>query len=170
MKYIRKTSAEVASKMIKELKIGFRNPTILEPSAGEGDICDQISYAYPESQLDCIELNKEKRERLIEKGYNVVGEDFFLFEIEKKYDIIIASPPFQGNVDLKHIEKMYTHLSDRGQIVSLISPHFLVNNEKHQVEFREWLSDKNYHLTLLPDNSFMEKKKTVPTCIIKIYK
>lgn len=55
-------------------------------------------------------------------------------------------------------------------MVSLTSPYWITNNESHQIEFREWLEDKNYQLEILPDNSFVEKDKTVPTAIITIKK
>jgi hypothetical protein len=65
---------------------------------------------------------------------------------------------------------MYELLERKGIMVTLTSPNWVLNNEPHQVQFREWLIDKNYSMTMLPDNSFMEKGKTVPTMILKIFK
>ncbi len=55
-------------------------------------------------------------------------------------------------------------------MVTLTSPYWLTNNEPIQVEFRKWLEGKDYYMQMLPDNSFIEKGKSVPTAILKIYK
>jgi hypothetical protein len=107
---------------------------------------------------------------LIEKGHNVVGRDFFHFKTDKKYWYIIAAPNFKDNIDVEHIMKMYTHLDESLKIVSLTSPYWMTGNSERQVKFRNWLQDKNYKIEMLPDNSFMEDGKTVPTCIIVIRK
>ncbi|MEO6305085.1 MAG: hypothetical protein ABIP51_18145 [Bacteroidia bacterium] len=115
-------------------------------------------------------MNKEKFLQLKEKGYNAFNADFLLWETDKKYDRIIACPPFKNNIDLMHIKKMYGLLKHKGIMVTLTSPNWILNNEEHQVEFRQWLKNKNYSMEMLPDNSYMEKGKTVPTIIFKIYK
>lgn len=119
-------------------------------------------------RLDCVELNKKNQDVLREKGHNIVGHDFFHFNTTQKYDYIIAAPNFRENVDVKHIMKMYQHLNDKGQIISLTSPYWMTGNEPHQIEFRSWLSNKNYYIEMLPDNTFKEDGNTVPTAIIVI--
>lgn len=121
-------------------------------------------------QIDCIELNKEKFTDLKDKGYNAFNADFLNWQSEKLYDRVIACPPFKDNIDLLHIQKMYKHLNSTGVLISLTSPLWILNNEKHQIDFRNWLSDKKYTLSMLPDNSFIEKGRTVPTMILKITK
>lgn len=86
------------------------------------------------------------------------------------YDAIVAAPPFINNSDVVHIQKMYRHLGLRGIIITLTTPFWTVNNEPHQVKFRDWLKDKNYKMTMLPDDTFMEKGKTVPTALLIIKK
>lgn len=102
------------------------------------------------------------------KGYNAFRGDFLNYKTDKKYDRIIAAPPFKGNADLLHIQHMYDMLAPDGVIVSLTSPFWLTNNEPHQVDFRSFLEDKTHSMTVLPDNSFMERGKTVPTGILRI--
>lgn len=171
MKTIRETSRVVANKLIELAKLtSFLK--VLEPSAGEGAIVDAIMEKYPNiyPAIDCVEVNEAKCNILIEKGYNAYHEDFLNFKPFILYDRIIACPPFKNNVDLLHIMKMYDHLHWGGFLVSLTSPLWIVNNEHHQVFFRNWLADKKYAMQMLPDNSFMEKGKSVPTMIIKISK
>ena len=146
--------------------------SILEPSAGEGRIIDRLyqTHSFSNLSIDCIELNREKVAVLQSKKYNAVQADFLTHPIEKEYERIIACPPFKKNIDLLHIRKMYHCLKRKGIMVSLTSPYWLTNNEAHQVEFREWLKDKEYYLQMLPDNSFMERGATVPTGVLKILK
>ena len=65
---------------------------------------------------------------------------------------------------------MYGLLKIGGILVSLTSPLWITNNEEHQVKFREWLADKDYSMKMLPENSYIEDYKSVPTMMIKIYK
>ena len=149
---------------------------ILEPSAGSGAIVDYISsnYNIQPRDIDCVELNKEKYEILRSKHYNSFHWEFLSFATDKnyheKYDRIIACPPFKKNIDIAHIESMYGLLKTGGILVSLTSPLWITNNEEHQVKFREWLADKDYSMKMLPENSYIEDYKSVPTMIIKIYK
>jgi hypothetical protein len=86
------------------------------------------------------------------------------------FDVAIACPPFKNNLDLAHIQLMYDSLKHKGMMASLTSPYWMTNNEPHQIEFRKWLESKDYQLEMLPDNTFIERDKTVPTAIITIYK
>jgi len=153
------------------------NMTLLEPSAGMGKIIDTIDrcYSFTGMQYHMVELNKEKCRYLslgamTNPSRTIYHADFLEFKTDIKFDRIIACPPFKGNTDVLHIEKMYSHLKKKGLLVTLTSPYWLTNNEPIQVKFREWLSDKEYSLHMLPDNTFMEKDRTVPTAMLRIYK
>lgn len=170
MKTVRETSMQIANKLINSANL-TDNISILEPSAGSGNIVDAIhNHSFSNLEIDCVELNKEKYEVLKSKGYNAYHSDFLQWETERKYDRIIACPPFKNNSDLLHIQKMYEHLADNGIMVTLSSPRWVLDNEQHQVDFRKWLEGKNYSMEMLPDNSFIEKGRTVPTLILKIMK
>lgn len=171
MKTIRVTNWQIAQNLIEKASI-TDNQTILEPSAGSGTIIDCLhsNYTFANLQIDCVELNKELFTELQLKGYNAFNADFLQWNAVKQYDRVIACPPFKGNVDVVHIQKMYDLLKNKGIMVSLTSPQWVLNNEPHQIRFREWLKDKQYSMSMLEDNSFMEKGKTVPTMILKIFK
>ncbi len=180
MKTNRKTPQWVVDKMWDklvsdiDLSIYDNRPKLLEPSAGEGHLLEPDDYDFQYAfDSTAIELNNEKCEALKEKQYphlNVIHGDFLNLIIEDKFDVVIAAPPFNNNVDLEHIKKMYSLLSNNGIIVSLTTPYWMTNNEPHQVEFRNWLKDKTHSIEMLPDMTFVEKGKTVPTAIITIYK
>jgi SAM-dependent methyltransferase len=187
MKQIRETSDFVCKKIIDKVRL-FDYMRILEPSCGDGKILQYLYENYPthDNQNFCIELNKERIENA-QQNLSSIKSNFFSFqqadflvwghkylqnEEGVKFNLILACPPFKNNVDLEHIKLMYELLSGNGvgQLVTLTSPYWITNNESHQVEFRKWLEDKNYSLEILPDNSFMEKDKSVPTAILTIKK
>lgn len=166
----RKTTKFVIEQILKhcDLKNGYK---ILEPSAGSGDLVDGILKHNPNVTVDCIELNKELREELIEIGYTVVGEDFFNFTPTwLVYDYVIACPTYKDNIDVEHIMHMYECVKPGGSVVSLTSPHWTIKNSERQKTFRKWLEDKDYYMVMLHDYSFIENFETQPSALIKITK
>lgn len=178
MKTQRETPEWLANKMTKlimnnpHINAGFRELFLLEPSAGTGALVDAVLTLdlIQQRNITCVELNEEKCEVLKSKNYNTIRADFLAHQFESKFDAIIAAPPFKNNIDVAHIAKMYALLNEHGTLVSLTSPYWLVNNEIHQVEFRNFLKDKKHTLEMLPDMTFVEKGKTVPTAILTIRK
>ena len=176
---MRDTTEFVAEKIVTSNNTEYdpsRDYLILEPSAGVGFLVNYIKHFFEKRIcsnkfiIDCIELNKEKFDTLIKNFPTAIHGDFLKLDIQKQYDLIIAAPPFKGNIDLEHIMKMYNSLKNGGELISLTSPYWFTNNETLQVKFREWLADKSYKISMLPDMSFSERGKTVPTAIISIYK
>ena len=175
-KTIRDTSTDVAKEIIHRSDMRD-NMSVLEPSCGSGKLFDVLvdEYRYYGLQLQGVELNKDKCEEAKSKGYSVVHGDFLSLDHRSpfyslKFDRIIAAPPFINGMDLTHIRLMYDYLKPFGIMSTLTKPIWMIHNEPYQVEFRKWLQDKKYSITMLPDGSFMEKGKTVPTAILKITK
>lgn len=96
------TPRELAMKMLEDVQwnqIG----SILEPSAGKGDLieviedmaranskklyCDDI-----ELDIDCIEFDKNLQYLLKGKGYKVVFDNFLVYNTHKRYDLIVMNP------------------------------------------------------------------------------
>jgi phospholipid N-methyltransferase len=176
VKTIRHTRENVIKQMLNGVSPHPNNAHILEPSAGEGAIVEYLMKHYHPKSIDCVELNKEKREILKSKGFNVVGEDFLKFDTEKRYDYIIATPTFKNNVDIEHIMHMFKFLrtpkpfEKGGEIIALTYPEWIMKNAEHQIKFRKWLEDKYYSMRMLTDMSFVENYKTQPSMIISIKK
>lgn len=172
MKNIRVTSKEVASLLYSKI-VEFITPDsrILEPSAGSGDLIDYIkNKLFFNTPIDVVELNNEKASILKSKGYNLIGRDYMNTVVEDKYDIIVACPPFKSDMNLDHIQKMYSDLNRNGIIATLCNTKWITDNTEKSVKFREFLLNVNYTMTMIPDNSFMEKGKSVPSLILKIKK
>ena len=109
------TPDRVIGKMVKG--VDFRAiKTVLEPSAGRGNICDYVfnklhNYQYSnynkvdfKTHIDTIEIEPELQHILKGKGYKVISSDFLKYEGYKVYDLVIANVPFsQGD---KHVLKI----------------------------------------------------------------
>lgn len=105
--------------------------TVLEPSAGKGDICDAIKGFKKRDydcrlDVDCIELDENLRFMLKGKNYRVVHDDFMSYQTSKKYDLIIMNPPFShGDEHLMRAIEMQEQAG--GQIVCLLNAETLLN-------------------------------------------
>ena len=123
------TPNHVISKMLQGIE--WRNiSSILEPSAGKGDLCNGISQkiklnTYGDDKLenakrkiDTIEINPMLQHILKGEGYRVVHDDFLTFSTFKKYDLIVANFPFSDGE--KHLNKALELQKDGGSIVCLI--------------------------------------------------
>lgn len=110
-----------------------REISILEPSAGRGDIIDWFKskskyYGWQEAHkhlncenadIDCIEIEPDLRALLKEKrDVNVVHDNFLTFTTAKRYDLIFMNPPFsQGD---RHLLKAISMQERYGGMVICI--------------------------------------------------
>lgn len=135
------TPTNLAGKMI-----GFVNwkevNTILEPSAGKGDLIEAInSYAHrivkswgsgnyfsmdQKFDIDCIEKDENLRYILEGKEMRVVADDFLLYTSRKHYDLIIMNPPF-SNGDEHLLRAIEMQEQAGGQVVCLLNAETLLN-------------------------------------------
>jgi hypothetical protein len=143
------TPKRLIIKMIEEanLREGDR---IYEPSAGKGDIADQLK----ERGFDVTvgEINHTLREVLDSKGYKDIRYDFL--EETEPFDKIIMNPPFEKGQDMEHIYHGYDLLTPGGTLVSIVSEGPFFRNDKKATEFREWLESVGAVHEKLPDGSF----------------
>lgn len=148
------TPLKLAEKMIS--KINFKNVnTILEPSAGKGDLLEALieikpAFGNPEQKsIECIEIDPDLNATLIGKGYTVIDNDFLIYSGTKQYDLILANFPF-SNGD-KHLLKALDILFS-GQICCLINAETLKNpytNTRKVLKKR--LEDMNAEIEYIED-------------------
>lgn len=146
------TRKPVVDRMILEAEIED-GMTVLEPSAGIGNIADGIKEEGVDP--DVIEISGSLRPILEAKGFNVVGSDFM--EFDGKYDRIIMNPPFEKGQDVDHVRHAYELLNPGGRIVSIMGEHPFFASDSKSEEFREWLDDVGTS-EKLPEGSFKGKE------------
>lgn len=112
--------------------------TVLEPSAGKGDIGEVLRTMYPGNPLTCVELSYNLAEVLRIKNFPWVLQEDFL-EHSGKYDRIVMNPPFENGQDIDHVMHAYKCLKPGGRVVALMSEGPFFREQKKDVEFRAWL-------------------------------
>lgn len=131
------TPKKLIDKMLEG--VDFRTvSSILEPSAGKGDIVEEIREKIKVTRyynrysnkdviydIDCIEIDENLRYILQGKGFRVVYDDFLAYDNFKKYDLIVANFPFsEGD---KHLDYALELIKEGGQLICLINAETIKN-------------------------------------------
>lgn len=145
-----------------EIDVGM---SILEPSAGQGHILDEIKT---ECELTVIETLPMNVEVLQKKGYQVINQDFLTYS-GRKFDRIVMNPPFAKLADVKHILHAWELLKDGGILVSIGSSGIIFRQEKLYKELRDIIEEFG-KLKQLPEESFKVSGTSVNTVILKLEK
>lgn len=158
-------------KEIVSLMIGFaeikNSDTILEPSAGDGAIANELISITP--NIHIVELNPKMFDLL--KDFPVrLNEDFLTAKLEPVYDKVVMNPPFSKQQDVDHILKAFSLLKPGGILVSVVSESPFFRQNKKSIEFREWLDINNAEIFELESGAFKSSGTMVKSRIIKTVK
>lgn len=163
------TPEPIAKKIIELAEIEPHH-SVLEPSAGKGDIIKHIPKCRT---LDCFEILPENIEALKKMGLDPFEQDFLSFIPDQDFDRIVANPPFsyEGHpqADIDHVIHMWECLAPGGRIVSVMGAGVVFRENRKTVQFREFL-DEHGSLERLPEGSFKESGTGVNTVLVVIDK
>lgn len=156
------------------IKIDFKRvKSILEPSAGKGDILQGIKpyckiYSDCAAIIDCVEIDPNLRAILKDKGYNVVGNDFLTFQTYTQYDLVVMNPPFK-NGD-KHLLKALEICKNGGQVCCILNAETLKNPcTVYRQDLVRKLEEYNAKIEYITDGfAAAERKTKVETAIIYV--
>lgn len=163
------TPAPLAKRLV-EMADPASYDSILEPSAGQGAIVNAIINHCSPDRVYCYELMPLNQQFLVKiPQVEIIGKDF-LEHCGKRFDRIIANPPFAKNQDIDHIRHMYKHLNDGGRLVSVASRHWQLSSNKKESDFRDWLSNIGATVIELEGGEFKESGTNIVACIIQIDK
>ena len=171
------TPPELVARMIELAELDFKH-MILEPSAGQGHIADEICSTtglHPHEIMIC-EVLPENISILRKKEYVVEELEFFALADELKsnkmdFDRILMNPPFEKQADIGHVTTAFNLLADGGVLIAIISSGVLFRENKKTTEFRESILDK--YAVLIENNldgSFKSSGTGVNTVMIKLVK
>ncbi len=135
--------------------------TVLEPSAGWGNIADAVRRLHPHNELHVCEINHSLQAVLKLKGYELFADDV-LAHIPERYahwDRIVANPPFENGQDIDHILHYFHLLRVGGRIVSIMSPSPFFASTKKAQAFRAWLDGVGGTVQELPEGSFAKGER-----------
>jgi hypothetical protein len=159
-------------------KIDFKYiRSVLEPSAGKGDIAEAIKKQFEYTRnyrhsnnfdIDTIEIDTNLTHILKGKNFRVVHDDFLNYNSFKKYEAIIMNPPFSTGE--KHLIKAIEMQQKGGKIVCLLNSETLKNPfSNSRKELIQLLEKYNAEVEYI-DNAFVdaERKTNVQTALIYI--
>lgn len=169
------TPERLINKMLFSLDFSIIQ-SILEPSAGKGDIVDGLKkkekarlYNNVAFDIDCIESNDNLQHILKGKSYRLVHNDFLTYDTMKEYDLIIMNPPFSNGC--KHLLKAL-EMQERngGAIVCLLNAETLKNQcSNDRITLARLLAEYNASIEYLQDSFIDAERKTdVEIALIKV--
>lgn len=164
-------SSDKLSDYLVELADIQEGNTIAEPEAGQGAIVKAILRQYPTAKIEGYELMEVNQLFLKDiPNFSLLGSDFLQAPDTKKWDRIIANPPFNKNQDIDHIYKMWNCCEPNGIIVSMASKHWQHSSNKKETGFKNWLDEINAEIIEVPAGEFKASGTNIATCIIVINK
>lgn len=162
------TPNALVDKMIDKVKDKIKIwATILEPSAGKGDIARSIAYFNNQAKVHLIEIEPELRE-IAKRHGRIVAHDFLTFEPDVNYDVIIMNPPFD-NWD-EHLLKAW-NIAKNTTIVCLLNAETYRNPFSADRKALKNIIDTYGTIEFL-ENAFSnaERKTNVETALIVLNK
>lgn len=104
--------------------------SILEPSAGNGNIIKALRNRGYNNHIDAVELREKERINLIGCADRVIISDFLTDTELGKYDVIIGNPPY--SLALEFIDKSLSLLRPDGRLIFLLRTNFLESGKRFQ--------------------------------------
>jgi hypothetical protein len=141
--------------------------TILEPSAGRGALVRAIRAAGFEP-VAC-ELWDRNRQELEKLNVEILSADFFA-PTGRRFDRIIANPPFTRGQDVEHVTRMIELTAPCGRLASVMSPGWRFRQDKRAQAFKALAERHNAEWHELPAGSFAASGTNVNAGIIVIEK
>ena len=159
------TPPEIAARMVEYAEIE-PGQSILEPSAGTGNIVKAIRQAEPLATITAVEINRDLA-LLLSKcigypadRYTATNADFLTCNGDiGTFDRIIMNPPFENGADIKHIQHALTMLNPGGRLVALCA-----NGSRQRAAFM----DEAEHWENLPAGSFKEQGTGVNVALMAL--
>lgn len=167
--------------------------SILEPSAGKGDLIEAVksflaarrdawrekgkrmcvnqellrSEGPCEADIDCVEIDQNLRLILRVKGYRLIADDFLTLQTQKTYALILMNPPFAKGAE--HLLKAIAmQKRTGGQIVCLLNAETIRNPYNNiRKELKAELAKYGASIEMVKDGfKYAERKTAVETAIV----
>ncbi|MDD5061507.1 MAG: methyltransferase, partial [Candidatus Marinimicrobia bacterium] len=137
------TPRKVVDQMIDlaDLKPGM---SVLEPSAGKGDIAEAIKEQCPTCGLYMVEINRTLIKIIEAKNIPhavLAVQDFLTFDMGIQFDRVIMNPPFENEQDIDHVRHAFDLLKPGGRLVAIMGEHGFFAGDKKAVAFRSWFDE-----------------------------
>lgn len=151
--------------------------TILEPSAGTGNLIDAVLKNHREVKIAYCELNCLLLDILHLKyekvpGVRFLGRDFFDIDssqLENRFERIIMNPPFERGQDIDHVSRAwYSLLAPGGILTAVVSAGVFSRKDKKATEFQGVFRRAKSIVQDVPEGSFKISGTGVATKIVQL--
>ena len=175
------TPEALAGKMLAKVRHLENIQTVLEPSAGLGDLAEVVKkavcgkgrrYYRDKVDIDVIEVDRNLQKILAAKdSLRLVHDDFLSYSTRKRYDLIAMNPPFSKGAE--HLLKaMDMQRKTGGQIVCLLNAETIRNpyTKTRQQLYHELLrmGRSNFSIEFV-SNAFSKAKRATDVEVAIVY-
>lgn len=161
------TPNKVAKRVVELAEIK-KGQSVLEPSAGLGNLLDCIDVPCDILAVEPIVNNVVT---LKHKGYPTEMTTFEeIYDSLPTFNRIIMNPPFSGQRDVKHVMMAYKKLKRHGVLVAIISENALWYKTQLSKDFKRFLERTHAYIEEVASNSFEESGTSIETVIVKFVK
>lgn len=154
--------------------------TILEPSAGAGDLAQSVAQRIraashrsywsdePDADIDCVEIDESLRAVLKQKKFRVVGDDFLSFHTFKRYDLIVMNPPFDQGA--RHLLKALSLIENGGSVRCILNAETIRNPFSSERQQLAKLLDEHQAKVNFVQNAFAsaQRKTGVEVALVSV--
>lgn len=166
------TPPQIAARMVEAARMEG-DEQVLEPSAGEGAICDAVRSTHPQATIRAVEIDPCRAAMLHAKGYDVHEQDFLTFRSLMLFDTILMNPPFAVDTDplayITHIEHAFSLLAPWGRLVAIAPTGFTFRTDRRSAGFRAFV-EQHGGWDDLPAKAFSASDTGVSTVMIVLSK
>lgn len=164
------TPETLANQLVKLANVSDGD-RVLEPSAGRGAIIQAIRRKSADCHISAVELMPENAAFLKGKklAWSIVFDEGDFLEWDegaRQFDKIIANPPFSKNQDIDHVLKMWEHLAVGGRLVSVMSSHWQLSENRKERDFRNWIDEVGAEIFELKPGTFSDSGTKVSSVIL----
>ena len=124
------TPVDVVENLLNNIDLNQYGDKILEPSAGNGNICRVVKSHYPNKNITALEIREEGLENLTQCSDEVIIGDYLQMDIQNKYDIIIGNPPYSKAIEF--VKKSLELLEENGILILLLRTAFLESRARYE--------------------------------------
>lgn len=154
-----------------EREFGSTSVTVLEPSAGTGQLARRA--AERGHRVTVVEIQPELAADLRGGPYSrVVCRDFLKVDPETMvaFDVVLMNPPFDRFRDVDHVRHALKFLRPGGRLVAIMSASARYGQGRKATAFRETVRGYGGKWTDLPEGSFKECGTNVNTEMLVLTK
>lgn len=163
------TPPDLADEIVQRLDVPA-GQLVMEPSAGNGALCDAIARAggVPFGW----EINPTLA-AIAGKKYAIECDDFLEQEPQADgVEYIAMNPPFENGQAVDHIRHAFDWLRPGGKLVAIGPASLLFRSDSHHTEFREWVLDHGGKIESVEGQPFAAglRPTGVSVCIVEMQK